>query len=128
MIRFFCFILLIFWISSSNAEDLAIKFKEINGNDLIANKVYDSEQYFFSLASIKFSKKNNKNILSTKTTLRALKQFKAYYKKNVVNKKYNIIKDKIMVKNAKKIKDRTVKDHHIVVLAIPKKGVTYTNK
>ena len=24
--------------------------------------------------------------------------------------------------------DELVKDHHIVVLAIPKKGVTYTNK
>ena len=128
MRNIFCFIFLSFFISSSNAESLANKFKKINGDNYISNNVYNSENYFFSLASMKVPKKSNKNILSTKITMMALKQFKAFYKNKLNDTKYNIRKDKIFVKNAKKIQDRTIKGYHIVVLAIPKNGVTYLNK
>ena len=57
--------------------------------------------------------------------MKALSQFKAFYKKKFIDIKDNVSNDKILVKNVKKIKNRSFKDHYIVVLAIPKKSITY---
>ena len=118
-------ILLFFFISSSSAETLIKKFENLNDGNLLTNYVYDSDNYFFSLASTKVFETSNKNILSTKTSMKALRQFKAFYKKKFIDITDNVTNDKILVKNVKKIKNRSFKDHYIVVLAIPKKSVTY---
>ncbi len=121
-------ILLFFLISSSSAETLIKKFENLNDGNLLTNYVYNSDDYFFSLASTKVIEKSNKNILSTKTTMKALRQFKVFYKKKFIDTKKNISSDKIYVKKVHKIQNRTFKDHYIVVLAIPKVSVTYSNK
>ena len=118
-------ILLFFLISSSSAETLIKKFENLNDGNLLTNYVYNSDDYFFSLASTKVIEKSNKNILSTKTSIKALKQFKVFYKEKFIDITDNVTNDKILVKNVKKIKNRSFKDHYIVVLAIPKKSVTY---
>lgn len=121
-------ILLLFFISSSYAETLIKKFENLNDGNLLKNYVYNSKDYFFSLASTKVIEKSNKNILSTKTTMKALRQFKAFYKKKFIDTKKNTNNDKIYVKKVHKIQNRSFKDHYIVVLAIPKKSVAYSNK
>ena len=121
-------ILLLFFISSSHAEELINKFKKLNDGNLIKNYVYNSKDYFFSLASTKITQKSNKNILSTKTAVKALKQFKTFYKKNLIDSNKISNNDKISVKKVQKIKNRSFNDYYIVVLAIPKKSVTYSNK
>ena len=121
-------ILLLFFISSSHAEELINKFKKLNDGNLIKNYVYDSKDYFFSLASTKITQKSNKNILSTKTAVKALKQFKTFYKKNLIDSDKISKNDKISVKKVQKIKNRSFNDYYIVVLAIPKKSVTYLKK
>ena len=121
-------ILLLFFISSSYAETLIKKFEILNNDNLLTNYVYNSEDYFFSLVSTKVTEKSNKNILSTKTTMKALRQFKAFYKKKFIDTKKNTSNDKIYVKKVHKIQNRSFKDHYIVVLAIPKVSVTYSNK
>ena len=121
-------ILLLFFISSSHAEELINKFKKLNDGNLIKNYVYNSKDYFFSLASTKITQKSNENILSTKTTVKALKKFKTFYKKNFIDSNEISNNDKISVKKVQKIKNRSFNDYYIVVLAIPKKSVTYSNK
>ncbi len=121
-------ILLLFFISSSHAEELINKFKKLNDGNLIKNYVYNSKDYFFSLASTKITQKSNKNILSTKTAVKALKQFKTFYKKNLIDSNKISNNDKISVKKVQKIKNRSFNDYYIVVLAIPKKSVTYLKK
>ena len=129
MTKVFCFIFLFFWFSSSNAESLVKKFKKINNNNYNSNKIYDGKDFFFSLASLKFVNKSNTNILKRKVAIKALKQFKEFYIKNVIKSNDNKMQDKITIKNIKKIEDRKYNDYYIVVLAIPKQGVTYlTNK
>ena len=129
MTKVFCFIFLFFWFSSSNAESLVKKFKKINNNNYNSNKIYDGKDFFFSLASLKFVNKSNTNILKRKVAIKALKQFKEFYIKKVIKSNDNKMQDKITIKNIKKIEDRKYNDYYIVVLAIPKQGVTYlTNK
>mgnify|MGYP001300619400 FL=1 len=121
-------ILLFFLISPSQAEVLINEFKKLNDGNLIKNYVYNNEDYFFSLASTKITQKSNKNILSTKTTIKALKQFKTFYKKNFIGSKEISNNDKISVKKVQKIQNRPFKDYYIVVLAIPKKSIIYLKK
>ena len=125
MTKVFCFIFLFFWVSSSNAESLVKKFKKINNNNYNSNKIYDGKDFFFSLASLKVVNKNNTNILKRKVAIKALKQFKEFYIKKVIKSDDNKMQDKITIKNIKKIEDRKYNDYYIVVLAIPKQGVTY---
>ena len=125
MIKVFCFIFLFFWASSSNAESLVKKFKKINDNNYNSNKIYDGKDFFFSLASLKVVNKSNTNILKRKVAIKALKQFKKFYIKKVIKSNDNKIQDKITIKNIRKIEDRKHNDYYIVVLAIPKQGVTY---
>ncbi len=125
MTKVFCFIFLFFWFSSSNAESLVKKFKKINNNNYNSNKIYDGKDFFFSLASLKFVNKSNTNILKRKVAIKALKQFKEFYIKNVIKSNDNKMQDKITIKNIKKIEDRKYNDYYIVVLAIPKQGVSY---
>ena len=125
MTKVFCFIFLFFWFSSSNAESLVKKFKKINNNNYNSNKIYDGKDFFFSLASLKVVNKNNTNILKRKVAIKALKQFKEFYIKKVIKSNDNKIQDKISIKNIRKIEDRKYNDHYIVVLAIPKQGITY---
>ena len=125
MTKVFCFIFLFFWVSSSNAESLVKKFKKINNNNYNSNKIYDGKDFFFSLASSKVVNKSNTNILKRKIAIKALKQFKEFYIKKVIKSDDNKMQDKITIKNIKKIEDRKYNDYYIVVLAIPKQGVTY---
>ena len=125
MTKVFFFIFLFFWFSSSNAESLVKKFKKINNNNYNSNKIYDGKDFFFSLASLKVVNKSNTNILKRKVAIKALKQFKEFYIKNVIKSNDNKMQDKITIKNIKKIEDRKYNDYYIVVLAIPKQGVTY---
>ena len=125
MTKVFCFIFLFFWVSSSNAESLVKKFKKINNNNYNSNKIYDGKDFFFSLASLKVVNKNNTNILKRKVAIKALKQFKEFYIKKVIKSNDYKIQDKISIKNIRKIEDRKYNDYYIVVLAIPKQGVTY---
>ena len=125
MTKVFCFIFLFFWVSSSNAENLLKTFKKINNNNYNSNKIYDGKDFFFSLASLKVVNKNNTNILKRKVAIKALKQFKEFYIKKVIKSNDNKMQDKITIKNIKKIEDRKYNDYYIVVLAIPKQGVTY---
>ena len=125
MTKVFCFIFLFFWVSSSNAESLVKNFKKLNNNNYNSNKIYDGKDFFFSLASLKVVNKNNTNILKRKVAIKALKQFKEFYIKKVIKSNDNKIQDKISIKNIRKIEDRKYNDHYIVVLAIPKQGVTY---
>ena len=125
MIKVFCFIFLFFWVSSSNAESFLKKFKKINNNNYNSNKIYDGKYFFFSLASLKVVNKSNTNILKRKVAIKALKQFKEFYIKKVIKSNDNKMQDKITIKNIKKIEDRKYNDYYIVVLAIPKQGVTY---
>ena len=125
MTKVFCFIFLFFWVSSSNAETLLKKFKKINNNNYNSNKIYDGKDFFFSLASLKIPNKSNANILKRKVAIKALKQFKEFYIKKVIKSNDNKMQDKITIKNIKKIEDRKYNDYYIVVLAIPKQGVTY---
>ena len=125
MTKVFCFIFLFFWFSSSNAESLVKKFKKINNNNYNSNKIYDGKDFFFSLASLKVVNKSNTNILKRKVAIKALKQFKEFYVKKVIKSNDNKMQDKITIKNIKKIEDRKYNDYYIVVLAIPKQGVTY---
>ena len=125
MTKFFCFIFLFFWISSSNAEGLVKKFKKINNNNYNSNKIYDGKDFFFSLASLKIANKSNTNILKRKVAIKALKQFKEFYIKKVIKSNDNKMQDKITIKSIKKIEDRKYNDYYTVVLAIPKQGVTY---
>ena len=125
MTKVFCFIFLLFWVSSSNAESLVKKFKKINNNNYNSNKIYDGKDFFFSLASLKVVNKNNTNILKRKVAIKALKQFKEFYIKKVIKSNDNKIQDKISIKNIRKIEDRKYNHYYIVVLAIPKQGVTY---
>ena len=125
MTKVFCFIFLFFWVSFSNAESLVKKFKKINNNNYNSNKIYDGKDFFFSLASLKVVNKSNTNILKRKVAIKALKQFKKFYIKKVIKSNDNKIQDKITIKNIKKIEDRKYNDYYIVVLAIPKQGVTY---
>ena len=81
--------------------------------------------FFFSLASLKVVNKSNTNILKRKVAIKALKQFKKFYIKKVIKSNDNKIQDKITIKNIRKIEDRKHNDYYIVVLAIPKQGVTY---
>ena len=129
MTKVFYVIFLLFWVSSSSAENLVKKFKKINNNNYNSNKIYDGKDFFFSLASLKVVNKSNTNILKRKVAIKALKQFKEFYIKNVIKSNDNKMQDKITIKNIKKIEDRKYNDYYIVVLAIPKQGVTYlTNK
>jgi len=123
--KVFCFIFLFFWVSSSNAENLLKTFKKINNNNYNSNKIYDGKDFFFSLASLKVVNKNNTNILKRKVAIKALKQFKEFYIKKVIKSNDNKIQDKISIKNIRKIEDRKYNHYYIVVLAIPKQGVTY---
>jgi len=123
--KVFCFIFLFFWVSTSNAEVLVKKFKKINNNNYNSNKIYDGKDFFFSLASLKVANKSNTNILKRKVAIKALKQFKEFYIKKVIKSNDNKMQDKITIRNIKKIEDRKYNDHYIVVLAIPKQGVTY---
>jgi len=123
--KVFCFIFLLFWVSSSNAESPLKKFKKINNNNYNSNKIYDGKDFFFSLASLKVVNKNNTNILKRKVAIKALKQFKEFYIKKVIKSNDNKIQDKISIKNIRKIEDRKYNHYYIVVLAIPKQGVTY---
>ena len=125
MTKVFCFIFLFFWVSFSNAESLVKKFKKINNNNYNSNKIYDGKDFFFSLASLKIANKSNTNILKRKVAIKALKQFKEFYIKKVIKSNDNKMQDKITIRNIKKIEDRKYNDHYIVVLAIPKQGVTY---
>ena len=125
MKKVFCFIFLFFWVSSSNAESLVKKFKKINNNNYNSNKIYDGKDFFFSLASLKVVNKSNTNILKRKVANKALMQFKEFYIKKVIKSNDNKMQDKITIKNIKKIEDRKYNDYYIVVLAIPKQGVTY---
>ena len=125
MTKVFCFIFLFFGVSSSNAESLVKKFKKINNNNYNSNKIYDGKDFFFSLASLKVVNKNNTNILKRKVAIKALKQFKEFYIKKVIKSNDNKIQDKISIKNIRKIEDRKYNHYYIVVLAIPKQGVTY---
>ena len=125
MTKVFCFIFLFFWVSSSNAESLVKKFKKINNNNYNSNKIYDGKDFFFSLASLKVVNKNNTNILKRKVAIKALKQFKEFYIKKVIKSNDNKTQDKISIKNIRKIEDRKYNHYYIVVLAIPKQGVTY---
>ena len=125
MTKVFCFIFLFFWVSSSNAEGLVKTFKKINNNNYNSNKIYDGKDFFFSLASLKVVNKNNTNILKRKVAIKALKQFKEFYIKKVIKSNDNKIQDKISIKNIRKIEDRKYNHYYIVVLAIPKQGVTY---
>ena len=125
MTKVFCFIFLFFWVSSSNAESLVKKFKKINNNNYNSNKIYDGKDFFFSLASLKVINKSNTNILKRKVAIKALKQFKEFYVKKVIKSNDNKIQDKISIKNIRKIEDRKYNHYYIVVLAIPKQGVTY---
>ena len=125
MIKVFCFIFLFFWVPASNAEGLVKKFKKINNNNYNSNKIYDGKDFFFSLASLKVVNKSNTNILKRKVAIKALKQFKEFYIKKVIKSNDNKMQDKITIRNIKKIEDRKYNDHYIVVLAIPKQGVTY---
>ena len=129
MTKVFYVIFLLFWVSSSSAENLVKKFKKINNNNYNSNKIYDGKDFFFSLASLKVVNKSNTNILKRKVAIKALKQFKKFYIKKVIKSNDNKIQDKITIKNIRKIEDRKYNDYYIVVLAIPKQGVTYlTNK
>jgi hypothetical protein len=123
--KVFCFIFLFFWVSSSNAESLVKNFKKLNNNNYNSNKIYDGKDFFFSLASLKVVNKNNTNILKRKVAIKALKQFKEFYIKKVIKSNDNKIQDKISIKNIRKIEDRKYNHYYIVVLAIPKQGVTY---
>jgi len=123
--KVFCFIFLFVWVSSSNAENLLKTFKKINNNNYNSNKIYDGKDFFFSLASLKVVNKNNTNILKRKVAIKALKQFKEFYIKKVIKSNDNKIQDKISIKNIRKIEDRKYNHYYIVVLAIPKQGVTY---
>lgn len=125
MIKVFYFIFLLFWFSSSNADSLVKKFKKINNNNYNSNKIYDGKDFFFSLASLKIANKSNTNILKRKVAIKALKQFKEFYIKKIIKSNDNKMQDKITIKNLKKIEDRKYNDYYIVVLAIPKQGVTY---
>ena len=125
MTKVFCFIFLFVWVSSSNAENLLKTFKKINNNNYNSNKIYDGKDFFFSLASLKVVNKNNTNILKRKVAIKALKQFKEFYIKKVIKSNDNKIQDKISIKNIRKIEDRKYNHYYIVVLAIPKQGVTY---
>ena len=125
MTKVFCFIFLLFWVSSSNADSLVKKFKKINNNNYNSNKIYDGKDFFFSLASLKIANKSNTNILKRKVAIKALKQFKEFYIKKVIKSNDNKMQDKITIKNIRKIEDRKYNDYYIVVLAIPKQGVTY---
>ena len=125
MTKVFCFIFLFVWVSSSNAENLLKTFKKINNNNYNSNKIYDGKDFFFSLASAKVVNKSNTNILKRKIAIKALKQFKEFYIKKVIKSDDNKMQDKITIKNIKKIEDRKYNDYYIVVLAIPKQGVTY---
>ena len=125
MTKVFCFIFLFVWVSSSNAENLLKTFKKINNNNYNSNKIYDGKDFFFSLASSKVVNKSNTNILKRKVAIKALKQFKEFYIKKVIKSDDNKMQDKITIKNIKKIEDRKYNDYYIVVLAIPKQGVTY---
>jgi len=124
VIKVFCFIFF-FWVSTSNAEGLVKKFKKINNNNYNSNKIYDGKDFFFSLASLKVVNKSNTNILKRKVANKALMQFKEFYIKKVIKSNDNKMQDKITIKNIKKIEDRKYNDYYIVVLAIPKQGVTY---
>ena len=125
MRKVFYFIFLLFWFSSSNADSLVKKFKKINNNNYNSNKIYDGKDFFFSLASLKIANKSNTNILKRKVAIKALKQFKEFYIKKVIKSNDNKIQDKISIKNIRKIEDRKYNHYYIVVLAIPKQGVTY---
>ena len=125
MTKVFCFIFLFLWVSSSNAEGLVKKFRKINNNNYNSNKIYDGKDFFFSLASFKVVNKSNTNILKRKVAVKALKQFKEFYIKKVIKSNDNKIQDKISIKNIRKIEDRKYNHYYIVVLAIPKQGVTY---
>ena len=125
MRKVFYFIFLLFWFSSSNADSLVKKFKKINNNNYNSNKIYDGKDFFFSLASLKIANKSNTYILKRKVAIKALKQFKEFYIKKIIKSNDNKMQDKITIKNLKKIEDRKYNDYYIVVLAIPKQGVTY---
>ena len=113
--------------------DINLKeFTKLRGNEFNQTKIFETNEFFYSQVSYDWTKNPNRKKLSRKGVFQSLENFKNFYISTKINPNIKnlqqwqpsyFIKNKLSVKEARKIEDRRFEDRYLVVYSIPKNKI-----
>lgn len=113
--------------------DINLKeFTKLRGNEFNQTKIFETNEFYYSQVSYDWTKNPNRKKLSRKGVFQSLENFKNFYISTKINPNIKnlqqwqpsyFIKNKLSVKEARKIEDRRFEDRYLVVYSIPKNKI-----